>query len=347
AFRVGLIYGPSGCGKTSFVKAGVMPLLSREIATVYVEATLQDTESRLLKQLRRCCPQLPVDLNLTETMVHLRRDDAVRSHRKVVVIIDQFEQWLHSQSDYEQSELVCALRQCDGVRLQCIIAVRDDFWMAVTRFMELLETALIPDRNVLAVDLFSVRHARKVLTALGRSYGALALKDDDIAAEQKAFVRKAVEDLARTGQVIPVHLALFAEMVKDKPWELRTLRDVGGAEGVGFTFLEETFNGRSANPNHRLHQAAAQAVLQALLSDRGGGIKGRMRSYSELLEASGYQQSPQAFDALLRILDTELRLITPTDPMGLDTQAARDNSVAGRERHYHLTHDYLVPSLES
>ena len=43
-----------------------------------------------------------------------------------------------------------------------------------------------------------------------------------------------------------------------------------------------------------------------------------MRSYDELLEASGYARRPRDFDTLLAILGTELRLITPTDPRGPD-----------------------------
>ena len=60
--------------------------------------------------------------------------------------------------------------------------------------------------------------------------------------------------------MISVRLALFAEMVKGKPWTPATLREVGGTEGVGVTFLEETFSSPQANPKHRLHQEAAQAV---------------------------------------------------------------------------------------
>jgi hypothetical protein len=41
-----------------------------------------------------------------------------------------------------------------------------------------------------------------------------------------------------------------------------------------------------------------------------------MRSHGELLAPSGYQQRPGDFNDLLRILDGELRLITPTDPEG-------------------------------
>jgi translation initiation factor 1 (eIF-1/SUI1) len=47
---------------------------------------------------------------------------------------------------------------------------------------------------------------------------------------------------------------------------------------------------------------------------------------------------------LLRILDSELRLITPTEPAGVDSEAREGQAAAG-ERYYQLTHDYLVPSL--
>ncbi len=68
-----------------------------------------------------------------------------------------------------------------------------------------------------------------------------------------------------------------------------------------------------------------------------------MRSRQELLEASGYTSRPRDFDDLLRILDDELRLITPTDPEGKE-EAAPATALAGA-KYYQLTHDYLVPSL--
>ena len=54
--------------------------------------------------------------------------------KKVLIVLDQFEQWLHAKKEAEHSELVQALRQCDG-----IVMVRDDFWMAVIRFLCELE----------------------------------------------------------------------------------------------------------------------------------------------------------------------------------------------------------------
>ena len=48
-FPVGVMYGPSGCGKSSLVKAGLLPHLAVHVLPVFVEATPNDTELRLLK----------------------------------------------------------------------------------------------------------------------------------------------------------------------------------------------------------------------------------------------------------------------------------------------------------
>src|SRR6266436_667948 len=100
-------------------------------------------------------------------------------------------------------------------------------------------------------------------------------------------------------------------------------------QGVGLTFLEETFVASSAPPQHRLHQKAAQAVLKALLPEAGIDIKGHMRSQQELLEASGYASRPRDFDELLRILDGELRLITPTDPEDVEGGSSSQRPTTG------------------
>src|SRR5205085_7592807 len=125
----------------------------------------------------------------------------------------------------------------------------------------------------------------------------------------KHFLEQAVSGLAQDGKIICVRLALFAEMMKGKAWTPAALKEVGGTEGVGVTFLEETFSAATAPPEHRYHQEAAQAVLKALLPDTGTDLKGHMRSHQDLFAASGYAARPRDFDALLRILAVDLRLI--------------------------------------
>ena len=170
---MGLIYGPSGCGKSSLVKAGLLPRLGKHVLPVYVEATPEETEARLLKGLRKACPELPQGSGLVDSLANLRRGRILPPERKVLLVLDQFEQWLHARRGEENTELVAALRHCDGEHVQAIVLVRDDFWMAATRFMRDLEIRLVEGENIALVDLFDPRHARKVLTAFGRAYGTL------------------------------------------------------------------------------------------------------------------------------------------------------------------------------
>jgi serine/threonine protein kinase/formylglycine-generating enzyme required for sulfatase activity len=368
-FRVGLVYGPSGCGKSSLIKAGLVPLLADHVLPVYIEAAADRTEARLMAALAKHCPDLSKAEGLPGALASLRRGQALPAGKKVLIVLDQFEQWLHARRATPEGELVEALRQCDGGRVQCLVLVRDDFWMAATRFMGELEVPLVEGRNSAAVDLFPVRHAEKVLAAFGRAFGALPDDPGSLSREQRHFVEQAVSGLAQEGKVICVRLALFAQMMKDRPWTPASLRGVGGTLGVGATFLEETFSAAGAPPEHRYHQKAARAILKALLPNSGTDIKGHMRSETELREVSGYADRPQDFEDVLHILDGEVRLITPTDPLGNDEgertserlkdegrrMKGENTAAEGSDssfilhpsslKYYQLTHDYLVPSL--
>jgi hypothetical protein len=358
-FTVGLIYGPSGCGKSSLVKAGLVPRLAGHVVPVYVEAAPDDTEAGLLKGLHKRCPRLPAGASLLEALVAVRTGAALAAGQKVLLVLDQFEQWLQARQRQPYTELVQALRQCDGQHLQCLVLVRDDFGMAATRFMGSLEMPILQGQNFATVDLFDLRHARRVLAEFGRAFGCLPADLSRLSGAQERFLDQAAAGLAQDGKVIPVRLALFAEMVKSRPWLPATLKQLGGAEGIGVAFLEETFGSRSANPEHRRHQQAARAVLKALLPEQGTDLKGHRRAHEELLDASGCAQRPREFHDLLRILDTELRLVTPTDPEGKDEggplkdEGKQDEGATASSfilhpsslRYYQLTHDYLVPSL--
>ena len=139
-FNVGLIYGPSGCGKSSLIRAGLLPRLSNEVIAVYVEATPDETETRILRGLRKQLPDFPQDLGLIETLTLLRREPG----RTVVLILDQFEQWLHAQLGTEQNMAELVHRICVNAmaeQVQC-----DASWCETTsgwrsaRFMRELES---------------------------------------------------------------------------------------------------------------------------------------------------------------------------------------------------------------
>ena len=343
-FRVGLIYGPSGCGKSSLVKSGaIAPAGEARPSGLHRGDPGGDgnpAAERAAEGVSRTCHR---GLGLVDSLVAIRTGRVLGSGQKVLLVLDQFEQWLHAKRGEENTELVAALRQCDGEHVQAVVLVRDDFWLAASRFMADLEIELIQGKNTALVDLFDPRHARKVLMAFGTAYGNLPERTGDISRDQHAFLDQAITDLAQDGKVISVRLALFAEMVKGKPWTPATLRGGRRHRGrgrhipgrdvqfpAGKSEASPPPESRSSGPqspaarNRHRHQGA-DAV--------GSGIARRI----------GYADRPRDFADLIHILDNELRLITPTDPKPFSSEGQPTTSPGGR--YYQLTHDYLVHSL--
>ena len=313
---------------------------------IYVEATSQDTEVRLIKALRRRFPTIPAASSLPEIFDGMREDQWVPKNKKLLLVFDQFEQWLHARGPSVDEQLIQALRHCDGKRLQALCLVRDDFWLATTRFKNALDIELIDGHNLMLVDRFDLDHARKILSRFGHAYERLPAAPSELSPDQNRFLDRAIDGLAEENRVISVRLSLFAEMFKNRDWTTNELKKVGGIAGVGETFLEETFASRTALKKYKTHDVAARAILEELLpKNREGGseIRGTMRTREDLFEVSTYKNRPDEFDSLLILLDKELRLITPANP---DTTDLGENG-AFDQRHFQLTHDYLVPSVKN
>mgnify|MGYP003667325577 CR=1 FL=1 len=360
---VGVIYGPSGCGKTSLVRAGIIPRLPDDVISIYVQATAEDTERTLHDQIisRLSLIRDPANdpqQDVVESFAMIRR----LQRRRVVIFIDQFEQWLFANPDGSRAALVQALRQCDGEYLQCVLMVRDDFWMGVTRLMQALDYTIAENVNATAVDLFDESHARNVLALFGAAYQKLPENREQLSPSQNEFLDQAVQYLAAGGRVICVQLALLTEMLKNRSWDhAEGLFDDGGA-GLGMRFLDETFDSELARRRTRIHAEGAHRVLRALLPEATSRIKGSVRSKEELAQAASYREK-SSFRELLAILDREMHLITPTDRIATDSlssdlQSATDSSNASdsgdsaepgssenRSGGYQLTHDFLIAPI--
>ena len=344
AHRVGVISGPTGCGKSSFVRAGVLPILDPSIVPVIVEASVDLTERQLAAGIDRRCSE-HIGGSLADTLAAIRRGGGLDESKSLLIVIDQFEQWLHAHPDPQDTELVRAIRQCDGNRVRCLILVRDDFWLALNRFMEVVEAPVMLGRNALMVDLFDLRHAKKVLIEFGRAFGRLPLEPAKPSREQDRFLDEALSNLAVEGKVIPVRLTLFAEMVKSREWLPDTLRQMGGAVGIGEQFLAESFSATYAPANQRRHEPAARRVLQSLLPAIGTEIKASRRPRSELMAIAGCGDDRPQFEELMAILETDLKLITATETLDRSTSVSGSVSHSGEQTAYQLSHDFLVPSI--
>ena len=288
SFTVGLLCGPSGSGKSSLVKAGLLPQLPDRVLKLVIDATGDTTEAQLVKGLRDLCPSLPPGLSLADTMLALRRGTGLAAGQKVLVVLDQFEQWLHARRGQTDGDLARALRQCDGEHVQCLLMVRDDFFLPTKRFMADLGVHLDENRNLALVDLFPADHARYVLVAFGRAYRKLG---PTLSRDEDTFLDHAIRDLSQDARVVCVRLVLFAEMVKNRPWTTATLDAIGGIEYVGAAFLEETF-GKGAgarNREHHRHQVKLKSKRDTSLSN--STVPGLARLFRRHVFATTFRKS--------------------------------------------------------
>ena len=70
---------------------------------------------------------------------------------------------------------------------------------------------------------------------------------------------------AVSAQNVDIAVVAIGENIEASILIVQTLTEMGGTEGIGVTFLEETFGSPTANPKHRLYQGGARKVLKALL----------------------------------------------------------------------------------
>ena len=104
----------------------------------------------------------------------LRDDRRIRPREKLLLVFDQFEQWLQARPVTPDSELVRALGSATAGGSPALLLVRDDFWMATSRLLQAVEVRLEEGTNAAAVELLDARHTRNVLTEFGRSLGRIA-----------------------------------------------------------------------------------------------------------------------------------------------------------------------------
>lgn len=342
--EIGLIYGPSGCGKSSFVRAGLLPVLPARLIPVYFECTGEDTERRLAQQIAHRIHSVDSTEPLSGILRQIRRGEHLDADDRLVLVLDQFEQWLYGKGDFESEDLTAALRQCDGRRVTCLLLIRDDFWMSTSEFMKRLEIPIREGANALALPLFDERHARQVLIACGRSFDRLPDSADPqgtaLAPQQKKFIRDAVKSLAQNGRVICVHLSVFAQIVRDREWTASELHRLGGLKGVGIRFLEDLFPSQSSSRFRTDQDEIVKSVFRQLLPGRLTVIKGTSVTREKLWQGLDGKYPRTMFDEVLLRLESGLRLISRVDTDEFD-ETPRPGKPSPQDS-FRLTHDFLV-----
>ncbi len=329
---VGVVYGPSGCGKSSFVQAAFVPSLPPFIKPIYFNFTIRNPIDALIRLLQsefeftRSLEELP------EILGAIRRRKAPF---KLLLILDQFEQYLVDSNIDFGHVMVQALRQCDGKTVQAMILVRDEFWTEISLFMQLLESSLSDGGNAASLPLLNIPHARKVLEAFGRAFEALPSPEHELTASQHQFIAIAIDRLAHENLVLCVRVAMFAELMRNYPWEKQTILDFGGIDGAISRFLFDTFDSHSAQKSRKSIADVCSEILRELLPDDDRELKSASKPLSELALAARHTKNSIPFEQAIRCLEADLKLIT------------RQLSANESDVHYSLAHDYLVRPIQA
>lgn len=328
---VGVIYGPSGCGKSSFIKAALLPNLSDDVNTFFFDFSAQNPYQEFLSELKIRFPVTLPATTLAQALSLLRRR---RFSGKIVLVLDHFERSLASQRVDLEHEMVRVLRQCDGSFLQAIVLVRDEFWSEISQFMQLLDSSLADGENAMSYPPMLLGQARKVLEAFGRAHGVLPPYGVELTPSQVEFCKAAIAGLSQGGTVLPVRIALLAELMRGHAWEASTIAELGGIDGAIVRFLADSFESPSAPMSRRSVATPAKRILSLLLPLDNSNLKASSKTYGELREQSGYDEGAIEFQQAMRCLETDLKLISHLS--GIDDK-----------REYVLVHDYLVGPIRA
>lgn len=362
AFRAGLIHGPSGSGKSSLVRAGILPRLSDRVVAVYVDGS-GDVETPLLQQLQACQTTrgAPALTSLIASVRRARADVGGAAPTKLLIVIDHFEHWLQAHPQVADAELTAALRQCDGVGVQCLLLVREEFRTPAARFLKELELDGPPALRESLVDLFDAEHARRVLTAMGRGAQTLPATDEQLSAEQRRFLDVAVQLLEHQGRVVPAQLAMFVEYMREKPWTAESLGALGDPDSLAAAFLDDLLRRAVASPRPQRALDTVAAVLQALLPQAEPAYRRTPRTEAELFAAVRPRQREHVLPFLDALCATRvLSRVQPPDEAtsGCGAESAHvaasvpdANTGLGapgpREIRYQLAHDSLLPLVRA
>jgi hypothetical protein len=297
--RAGVLSGDPGVGKSSLVRAGLLPRLEPGVNVAFCEAGADDLGPRLLAALAKLDPEA-ADLDLTGTIRTLRDRLAGRGE-KVLLIVDQFERYLHAHPEGEPA-LREVLRACDGTSVQVLFVVQAEFRGPA---LHLLHGWGVP---ALAAPLegFDPKHAEMVLCRLGQSLGRLPEEDHELTLPQRQFLDQAVGDLLRDGRVSPLELAVLALGFAEIEWEPETYAERGGRSGAWLELLD----GVAKRPGGMARGQALSAVLWAFEPYANHKPPSETLPRRDI-EAVAKSASLSDAKEVLEILAYELRLMQP------------------------------------
>ena len=279
--RVGIIYGPSGSGKSSLLSAGIVPQLREGVTTLQLNASNDSTESLIKQKLCHRYPHLDPNDELPWMLRKLRLG-GLPVGSKLLIVIDQFEQWLQAASDQRSSRsLVKALRQCDGIRIQAILVIREEFWRSTSQLMQELDIPMRQGENISLCTPFDKDHTRFVIEKIANTFEQFRALSNR---KRRAIIQHGLTLIEDRGRFPPVNIAILVQILEQSSWEFEVISRIKSLEDLGIFYLNTIFNSSSL----QTRRDTAEAFLLTLVPDQGL-IRKESIPEAELLKATNLE----------------------------------------------------------
>ena len=160
------VVGPSGCGKSSLIRAGVLPRIAGGDEWLALPPIVPglDPIGNLVRSIASLVRERHIDFDVTSLRQDLQRDGLkaiatdlcvagkADSQSKLLIIVDQFEEFLTQTEQLERAEFVAMLEPTLGGSVQALATMRPEFLDAASQDADLkkLQLRIQPLRPLVA-----------------------------------------------------------------------------------------------------------------------------------------------------------------------------------------------------
>jgi hypothetical protein len=206
ATKLTILYGPSGVGKSSVLMAGAMPILrSRPHTAAAIFREWQRIDAR--QELKRTVADAtgtaaaPIEWNSAEPLDELLKRSAERLGGRLILILDQFEEYFVYQPEWANggfdAELARAVNRPD-VDAALMFSLREDALSKLDRFRARIHNLL---SNSLRLEYLDTASARLAINKPLERYNALRPEAAGASVSADANLVDAVIQQVQSGQV--------------------------------------------------------------------------------------------------------------------------------------------------